>query len=661
MSTAQTRRRSPAAGAAPLPALLAVLLAGTAGAAGAAEPAGTTLVPVPAPAFVIDAADLNHERADNAVIEATRKALGRTGRDAPARTREMALREAALLALHKNLDVRRSHLRRAIAERALTEADAVFDPVFLISVGAALRDQFRRVEHPNKFKPNSEFIPVGTRDSSGTLCTESQARLDTTTGRRGCHRVMLGKNSPVQFIEYDRERKAGYYNTEVVANQPPIEGPLYSYTGAASIQQQLPWGGRLDLTLATTFKNTFYVNNRDNPTVATFGAYGRPWISVATFAADHPLPFTRGFGRLAPANADRDTAKMGIEAAEFDARSVINTTLLNVDTVYWTLVGAVQRLNAAAQSLKLAEEMQKRVRRRYELELAVESDRAQAEAQVARLRAAQQRLFAEYVAASEQLRQLLDSEEDALVLPVGYRAVLAGAPATVQDGELSLNNPAYQRQAVAVRIADLARAVREDQTRPDLRATGSAQFSQSNGVFGYSYPGQSLANLYRPDKIELTIGLLYQRPWGNRAAKADLERAGHEVRQQQFLLDKLGHQVRNDFETARAELASARERIAITGRALDLAQALYDRVLRLQEEDLVGAYEALARLADLQEARAARIQAKVDARIAESRLLASVGALADRYGERTAQTAQDRERLVLLRESGELKTFGGPL
>lgn len=666
MSLVETRRPSLAAaraGTVLVPVLVAgLLVAGAAGTAGAADPASpaadpappSALVPVPAPMFLINAADLTQERADNAVVDAARKSASRsTG------TREVALREVALLALHKNLDVRRSHLRKAIAERALTEADAVFDPVFLASLGANLRDQYYRETYTTKFKPNTEFVAKNSRDSGGNLCSASTNR--TPNGPEGCHRIVLGANSPIKFIEYDSERKAGYYSSKVIANQPPVQGPLYGYTGALSVQQQLPWGGRLDLTLATTFKNTYYVNNADNPNITSFGSYGRPWISVVTFGADHPLPFTRGFGRLSPGDFGRDAARLGIDAADFDVRSVINTTLLNVDTVYWSLVSAVQRLNAAGNALKLAEDMLTRVKRRYDAQLAVESDRSQAEAQVARLRTAQQRLFAEYVNASEQLRQLLDSDDGALVLPVGYRAVLAAPPVSVQDSELTLNNPAYQRQATAVRLADLGRELRENQTLPDLRATGSARFSQSNSVFGYSYPHQSLLNLYRPDQIALTIGLLYQRPWGNRAAKADLTRAGHDLRQQQLLLDKLAHQVRTDFDTARTELASARERITIASRGLDLAQALYDRVLRLQEEDLVGAYEVLAKLGDLHEARAAHIQARIDARIAESRLLASVGALADRYGERTAQTVQDRERLVLLRESGELKTFGGPL
>ena len=63
----------------------------------------------------------------------------------------------------------------------------------------------------------------------------------------------------------------------------------------------------------------------------------------------------------------------------------------------------------------------------------------------------------------------------------------------------------------------------------------------------------------------------------------------------------------------------------------------------------------------LLDAQLGHVQARIDAQTAETRLLAAVGALADRYGERVAQTPDDRQRIAQLRRTGGMVTFGGPL
>ena len=95
--------------------------------------------------------------------------------------------------------------------------------------------------------------------------------------------------------------------------------------------------------------------------------------------------------------------------------------------------------------------------------------------------------------------------------------------------------------------------------------------------------------------------------------------------------------------------------------AVKVAQEVYESASAQQDLGLVAAYETISRLSSLLSARTQLVQAQVDLRTAESRLLASVGGLAERYGELTAQTGIDLERLALLRESGALKHFGGPL
>ena len=102
----------------------------------AASATPSTGFTVPAADFVLDSRSLVGERKRNKVVAETREALKRSGTAplyAPQASTELVLREAAVEALRKNLDIRRKGLAKAMTERALIEADAVFDPVFVAS------------------------------------------------------------------------------------------------------------------------------------------------------------------------------------------------------------------------------------------------------------------------------------------------------------------------------------------------------------------------------------------------------------------------------------------------------------------------------------------------------------------------------------------------
>lgn len=652
----------------PLAAAL-LLLAPVAGRAEDKAPAPATGLAVPPQIFVIDAQSLTQERARNAVVGATREALTRSGTAplyAPAAVNELPLREAAMTALRRNLDLKRSGLARASAERALIEADAVFDPVFVASANAALNYQFRRVEYPDrKYKAQTERVPVGSTDSKSVFACGAAAAALTQGADQGkaCYVVTFANRATVSALQYTRERSEGYYPSTVDANKPSQSAPRNDevYTGTVSILQQLPWGPSLSLSLSTKRKQTYYTTDTLNGLGPVYHSYYRPYFTTISVGATLPLPYTKNFGPTAAADVNVDIARHTIDAAELDLRALINSTLYQVDSLYWRLVGAVGSMEAASEALTLAEKQRASVQRLYDQGFVTESDRNQATAQVDNIRTQQQQLFGGYVTASEALRKVLDNKDDALFLPVGYLTPMRRPPADIQEPDRILNNPLYQRQAVAVRIAGLVRAQREAQTRPDL--TGSASVSMAECCyFGYRDLTGSLSRAFTSrDQLTATFGLLYQRPLGNRAAWAALDAAEHGLNQQAMALHAVELATREDFESARGDLASARQRVRIAETAVKIAREVYDSAAAQQEAGLVAAYETLSRLSTLLTARTQLSQAQVDLRMAESRLLASVGALAERYGEMTAQTGMDAERLALLRESGALKHFGGPL
>ncbi len=661
-------RAEPATG--PVPAQWAAgpvpvqMAAATVPATGLGQPLGYQLPPQ---LFVLDASSLTQERARNTVVANTRKSLGTTLLYAPTATAELALREAALDALHKNLNIQRSGLAKAVAERALIEAQAVFDPVFVAIGNATLTGQATRKERAEKYS-TSEFVPVGGVDSKGVFrCTPWAALLTQTPGVNGCYVHTFVPSpaagaSPVLALQYNHDR-TGYQVETVQANTPSPTAPFDQqvYTGTAEVLQQLPWGPSLNLSLSTTRRGTYFPLNTLNGLPETYGNYHRPYFTTIAVGAALPLPYTKNFGPNSIADVSVDVARQNIDAAEFSVRSVINSTLLSVDTLYWQLVGTINSLEVANQSLQAAEQQRGRIQKLFEQGFVTESDRAQADAQISNIRTTQQQLFASYISTSEAMRQLLDRKDDALLLPIGDLTLLKRPATDILEADRVLNNPSYQRQAVAVRIASLRRGEAETQTRPNLALTANVSAAECCS-YGYSSLGASLYKSFMTqDQFTATVGLLYQLPIGNRAAEAALTQAEHNLNQQAIALHEVELTTRESFETARGSLASAREQVRIAKLNVQNAQKVYDLALEQQDQGLVAAYEALSRLSTVLSARTALVQAEVQQRIAESALLASVGALAERYGDLTAQTGLDRERLALLRDSGALKHFGGPL
>ena len=137
--------------------------------------------------------------------------------------------------------------------------------------------------------------------------------------------------------------------------------------------------------------------------------------------------------------------------------------------------------------------------------------------------------------------------------------------------------------------------------------------------------------------------------------------AESDIARQTLLLHQIETQIRGDYEAARIQMVSARQRIEDSRKRLDIVRSLYERAVRLEAGGVVSAYETIGRLSTLLDAQLSHVQARIDAQTAETRLLAAIGALADRYGERVAQTPEDRQRIAQLRKTGGMVTFGGPL
>jgi len=635
--------------------LLGILCASSAFAAD--KPATGAVEPPPA-ALTVDPAALKDERATNAVVVQRIKAA------ALGETREISRREAALAALSKNLSVRRSGLGKTTAELALVEATAVFDPVFVAGLSATQTLQQKRVEKVSRFHPETIRVPVGQTDSTGTAACTGPRAAKTKAPEKGlaCYFIVFGSGKAVEFVQYDQYRGAGYKNETLTANDPSSAQPKLTHSEGTllGLYQQLPWGAYLSASANVTRAQTYYALNTVSVLPATYGSYKRPWTTSVTVGVSAPLPFTRNFGGLSGAEYGVKSAELAIKAAELDTRVVVNETLRQVEIAYWGLVDASRRLNTVSTTLAKAEDTVGHVRRLLGEGLLTESDRAQAEAEVARVQTTRESILGEYVFYSEALRQLTDTTDAVIFLPLGYKTELARPLPEPPAAGRVLDNPSRLRAALALQLAGLGRERGEVLTGINLAVTGSAAFAQSSAVYGYRDAVRSLARTFDPDRITVSLGLLFQRPLpGNRADTAALDMARGEEERRDILLKKAEEAAREEYAADLVQLKSALERIRIARENVKIERSMYERTLRLRSENLISPYETIGRLNALLNAETEGVRAEIDARRLAVLLRAAVGALPEEYGGLTAQTETDRERTAGLLDSGMLRIFGG--
>ena len=128
-------------------------------------------------------------------------------------------------------------------------------------------------------------------------------------------------------------------------------------------------------------------------------------------------------------------------------------------------------------------------------------------------------------------------------------------------------------------------------------------------------------------------------------------------RQQALVRDATELVLDNELRDAGTAVRSARARVDITRRGKESAQMVFDRAKQYQDERRVTEYELTEKLIKLLETEKAHVQAMVAAKQAKARLLGAAGALIDRFGEQTAETEMDRQRISGLKTLGLVDQF----
>lgn len=448
--------------------------------------------------------------------------------------------QAVLKGIEKNLIIQRQEKQEEIAKAARMEARAVFDPVFTVSFNHQMFSQNNRLEKVTKFQraavpdlrpqladPNAPPVP-------GTF-VEDIASLSTP-------------KIPIKEILFDQPIEPGFKKLvgieRAIASEENINGPSQTEAPSFSIQQQLPWGPVMFMTLSSKKNESFFDDGPDpildlklqqakilkqraiqndptltadqkaaairnlanDPEVAAlkqafdrsarkFATTSRPWSSSFTGGVNTPVPFTKDWGPYSRADLGIKLADLDKERAYWDTKTVVNNTLAQIDFAYWDLVGTMENLRAVTENRKLLEGLYDITKKMADAQRIKGQGLLQVESQLASVREQEEAAWSDYIKASNALTFLLDDPQDSIFIPAGWTKALTEQLKWKPEDAYKIafdNRPELKAQKISKNASDVLLAFAKNQVRPDLKYGLSFTVSQNNKPFGFKTWSQSL-------------------------------------------------------------------------------------------------------------------------------------------------------------------------
>ena len=608
-----------------------------------------------------------------------------TRNDVAGRTiQPLSRREAILKGLQNNLSLAIGRPEPDRIQTLVREAQAVFDPVFDLSLGYNRQDSFLR-QKVGTVKPKGVYTRLSDstggeniggadnlsgfgREANGDYIDPLQTNFGPLVGNRRLNTCNipfytcpdLGKPQ-VRALEFYQNSNTAPVQTDIVANSKINNGhPLQQTSVSLGLTQELPWGGSLQVTSQNIQQKIYYDANH-------YWQDGQ-WTSNLSAALNTPVPFGKGFGTDNPDHANIQNAEIARQQADWALKDLVNLTLEQVDLAYFEVARQLQALATTVESRDLVLKLKERQDRiiKQEPGLVTRYQEAQIKAEVSRAEVAVEQQLQSYLSASVALALLIGSPDArtgaAIFLPYGYGQDLATPTPVTFDGALTtarVNRPAYFIARLGRDSADVSLRLAQNQARPDIRFGANVSSGENGSTYGYANPGVSLSQVVmHPDSINQNYSLTYTYPWMNRAAEAAVDIARLSVEDRDIVIRQTETMVRQQIATDMAAVQSARARMTQAAAQTKSQRDAYESLDRQLGAGLVGEDQIIQALRTLVLAEMAKDGAAIDNREAETALLYDQGIIANALPGQTALSALERRRLTLLADAGVLKYFG---
>lgn len=348
------------------------------------------------------------------------------------------------------------------------------------------------------------------------------------------------------------------------------------------------------------------------------------WDSALNFRFDQPL--MRGLGS-ASTLAPLRIAQAKYKESGYNFMAQIRVLSRDIELAYWEFASAERSHQVAKQLLAQVQNLLDEESRRAELGQSALPNVLQVKSLYEEFRVLEMEKLQLRDIAESQLRQIMGvdlclategqmytSAADMNCLPLAatdngeadsaLQPVEATMPFALQRPEILA-----QRAVVNAAQVDLSRA------RNDLRPDLSARVNYSvNGLD--ENLGDSIRTIARHEYNTWAVGVIYERPFGLRTAKADLDRAELTISQETARLNQIEFDISHAVRRAEDKLRSAEKILTGQERRVAVAQEQLDAYIALYNEGRVDIFLRVESERTLADAKLQMVQAWRDKQFA---------------------------------------------
>lgn len=390
-----------------------------------------------------------------------------------------------------------------------------------------------------------------------------------------------------------------------------------SLSTSFGISQRLPFGANLGLRTDLGRSQLDPAGDAMNP------AYD----SDVTLTLRQPL--LKGFGRTVTMAGVR-SAEIGLESAAHSYRGLAMDIILAVENSYYFLAGAREQLEVLRTSLQLANRLLDEARARRAAGMATKLDVLQAEVGVANARRAVLEAESTVRTAEEALLALIGRFElDGPLGPTVIDDSISGPLPEVESSYAAAlqRHPALAMARASLDLARLSEALAKDDLKPfldlDIAVGVAGRADSGRGAFSDAFDADS-------SRWQAGISLIY--PLGRVGEKARYRQSQAAARQQELRLQRLEQDILVDVRSAVRDVHTAYESVQIAALAVELSEEQYEAENARFRSGLSTSRRVLEAQTDLERARLAELQQRLNLRTALARLRRIEGSSLDYYG-----------------------------
>jgi outer membrane protein TolC len=339
-------------------------------------------------------------------------------------------------------------------------------------------------------------------------------------------------------------------------------------------------------------------------------------------------PLLRGFGAINTVPIRQ--AEIGLDIAERSYADRALDVIQATEGAFYLLSGARDQVNVFTISLQLAQTLLKEAEGRHRAGMATKLDLLQAQVGIANARLNLLQAEKAVKSSEDDLLALIGQFE--LDAPLGATVIDETAPdATPSVDEsyaLALEaQPAYRNARAALELTKLQLLLAKDDLKPALDLGFSLDLGGEDGN-----RRRAFEDAFDSERSAWQLGLSVTYPLGRVGEKARYRQSRTALSRSELALHQLEQQILVSVREAVRDVETAQESVKIAALAANLADQQRDAENRRFRAGLSTSRRVLESQTDLEAARVAELQARLDLRVALSALYRIEGSALRRYG-----------------------------